>query len=58
MFLTEVEPDPNFYKLKSDNLKMASPSGIEPPTLRLGGECSILLSYGDIYTHVTSRCLF
>ncbi len=24
-----------------------SPGGFEPPTLNLGGSCSILLSYGD-----------
>ena len=28
---------------------MASPGGFELPTFRLGGERSILLSYGDIY---------
>ena len=26
---------------------LASPSGFEPPTPRLGGECSIQLSYED-----------
>ncbi len=24
-----------------------SPGGFEPPTLNLGGSCSVLLSYGD-----------
>lgn len=28
---------------------MASPGRFERPTFRLGGECSILLSYGDKY---------
>ena len=27
---------------------MASPRRFERPTLRLGGECSIQLSYGDL----------
>lgn len=29
------------------NRLMASPRGFEPPTYRLGGGCSIQLSYGD-----------
>ena len=31
---------------------MASPAGFEPAALRLGGECSILLSYGDMAERV------
>lgn len=33
----------------SDNDCLACQKGLEPPTPALGGECSILLSYKDLY---------
>ncbi len=35
--------------------KMASPRRFERPTLRLGGECSIQLSYGDMLCILTVK---
>ena len=36
---------------------MATPRGVEPPTFPLGGECSILLSYGVFLSQPISRVL-
>ena len=37
----------NPLKILLKRLKMASQIGVEPTTFRLGGECSIQLSYWD-----------
>jgi hypothetical protein len=43
----KILPD-RFSVVELDNLStaMAVPKGLEPPTHRLGNDCSILLSYG------------
>lgn len=36
---------------------MAVPKGLEPPTHRLGNDCSILLSYGTAHALLSGRGL-
>ena len=52
--LQGIKKEFHFAKIDGDLLMeflgfLASPRGFEPPACRLGGDRSILLSYGDVF---------
>ncbi len=55
MFISEMHESIDKRKTPEfrdfSRIDMASPAGFEPTAFRLGGERSILLSYGDIICH-------
>ena len=53
-FLTEGAPNEARF-LCAGLTPLASTRGFEPPTPRLGGVCSIQLSYVDIYKKFNSK---